>query len=494
MRGPMVPPHEEMRRALEEKDWIKVERLGFKALRADPADTKAWEILGEALLRQGYGTSARKAFRRAYLFHPQKQLARWNAPAEEGDPILDNGRSHPLVEQLLAWPRVPTVAAVIVAKNESRSIGRCLESLKGAVDEILVVDTGSTDDTAAVAETFPGVRVLFYAWNDNFAAARNFGLDNIAADWVLWIDADEWVHPDDKPLIREAAAMLDAVTPTPVLHPMIINRLGSTTSIAMNVPRLFPRRGDLRFHGRIHEQIAPVKGNRYTDLRTRDYLVTIRILHDGYDPANTDIRAKLQRNIRLLNQMVQEEPADPTWLMYLGREVLSAGDVKKGTSLLLAAEERAKTTPGFGALLEIQRLLVQAYLFQSAYDEAERVAERMQETDPQFPDSHYYLAHVRVEKAKQLLQAAEEDLRRLRAQGDNYAGLVNLDADIHAWKADLLQANICGLTGRIAEAKARYTDLYGQCPGYDEAIAHQIALIHQQARQILQPDNPPQNR
>lgn len=172
--------------------------------------------------------------------------------------------------------------------------------------------------------------------------------------------------------------------------------------------------------------------------------------------------------------------------MYLGREVLVAGDIHKGVSLLLAAEERAKATPGFGALLEIQRLLVQAHLSRSAYDEAERVAERMEQTDPRFPDTYYYLAYIRIEKAKRLLQAAEKNLHTAKARYPDYGGLVTADVDIHSWKADLLLANVSGLTGRIAEAKSRYEDLLGKCPGYDEAVAQQIALIEAEAKRIIE--------
>jgi len=88
-------------------------------------------------------------------------------------------------------------------KNEAAALGRCLESVRSLVDEIVVVDTGSSDDTAAIARTF-GARIGHFPWRDDFAAARNESLRLCTGDWVLLLDADETVDSRDHGAIRQA--------------------------------------------------------------------------------------------------------------------------------------------------------------------------------------------------------------------------------------------------------------------------------------------------
>ncbi|MBC8066081.1 MAG: glycosyltransferase family 2 protein, partial [Chlorobia bacterium] len=95
------------------------------------------------------------------------------------------------------------LSACLIVKNESKNLSRCLESLKGIVDEIVVVDTGSTDDTVAIAESF-GAKMGSFEWSHDFSAARNHSLEIATGDWVLWIDADEVLVPESVSAIQRA--------------------------------------------------------------------------------------------------------------------------------------------------------------------------------------------------------------------------------------------------------------------------------------------------
>ena len=90
------------------------------------------------------------------------------------------------------------ISACYIVKNEAAVLARSIESLQGNVDELLVVDTGSTDDTVALARRY-GARVLQYIWQDDFAEARNFAIDQAEGDWIVFPDADEY-FADVKPL------------------------------------------------------------------------------------------------------------------------------------------------------------------------------------------------------------------------------------------------------------------------------------------------------
>jgi len=94
------------------------------------------------------------------------------------------------------------LSACTIAKNEALNIGKSIDSYKEYVDEIIIVDTGSIDETAKIAEE-KGAKVLHFEWKNDFAAAKNFALDNATGDWIIFLDADEWFDGDTAKNIKE---------------------------------------------------------------------------------------------------------------------------------------------------------------------------------------------------------------------------------------------------------------------------------------------------
>ncbi|MFS0559085.1 glycosyltransferase family 2 protein, partial [Brevibacillus sp. 179-C9.3 HS] len=90
----------------------------------------------------------------------------------------------------------------MIVKNEGNCIERCLNSVKHAVDEMIIVDTGSSDDTINICRS-AGASVFSYEWNDDFASARNYGLERATGDWIIWLDADEEVDEADAVKLKE---------------------------------------------------------------------------------------------------------------------------------------------------------------------------------------------------------------------------------------------------------------------------------------------------
>lgn len=87
----------------------------------------------------------------------------------------------------------PQISLVMIVRNESLRLAHCLESVKNQVDEIIIVDTGSSDDTLLIAKQYTE-KVYSYPWNDDFSSARNYALAQVTCDWVLSLDADEQLH------------------------------------------------------------------------------------------------------------------------------------------------------------------------------------------------------------------------------------------------------------------------------------------------------------
>ncbi|WP_200758106.1 glycosyltransferase [Effusibacillus dendaii] len=461
--------------AIQDHNYLLAERLASDIVRRYPLFEEAWILLGDSLYYQGCGLMAHKVYTRACLFHPQ---ATWIDQKLKSLESVPKGIIKEEVEDLLKVRNKTSVGAAILAKNEESCIGRCLESLVHAVDEILVVDTGSTDRTIEIAKSFPKTTVVHFAWCDDFSAARNFGMSQMESDWVLWVDADKHLHPDDVPLLHYTASLLADYEPHPLLHIMMLNQMGDRISINYGLPRFFPIRGHLRYYGRIHEQLGPIRGNRYTDLGTHDFFVRIRLFHDGYDPQKTNMERKLRRNIELLENMTQDEPDDPTWWLYLGRESLNKGDLDKGIQALRKAEEKAKTFRGFGSLIEVLNLLVSAYLAKGELSEAEKVCDRMVEANPTFPDSYYYLGYIQIQKGRQFYKEVEENLKKSKALFAEYRGLVSPNSDIVKWKADLLLADLYRLSGETDKAKKHYLQVLAACPAsYKQRIEKIVSKL-----------------
>jgi len=187
------------------------------------------------------------------------------------------------------------VALVMIARDESRCIERCLTSARAWVDSMIVLDTGSTDDTRERAAR-AGALVHCIPWQEDFAAARNAALAHADADWSLVLDADEWIVGGARALqeLRSLPpAYLGVVTVSNLFGADIANASESPSWI----PRILPR--GVRYAGRIHEQPeSPLPRRR----------MALCVRHDGY--LDAAMRAKQGRNGRLLQRSLAEHPDD----------------------------------------------------------------------------------------------------------------------------------------------------------------------------------------
>ncbi len=215
-------------------------------------------------------------------------------------------------------PRGPVgkISVCLITKNEAARLPRCLASVAAVAHEIIVVDTGSTDDTIAVASQF-GAHVLRATWNDDFSAARNVALDAAACEWILSIDADEWLSPSGHRALFQAIAAPDVCA----YKVSLVNHLDGGREDRELLTRLFRRDPRVRFKGRIHEQVTEALvplvrgGDRWPELRS------VVIEHDGYLRAVINEKQKSERNQRLLSIAVEEEPSDPYLRYKLAREL-----------------------------------------------------------------------------------------------------------------------------------------------------------------------------
>ncbi|MBS1862451.1 MAG: glycosyltransferase family 2 protein [Actinobacteria bacterium] len=212
----------------------------------------------------------------------------------------------------------------MIVRDEEAMLPRSLAAVRDAVDEIVVVDTGSRDATVEVARSF-GATVLEREWTGSFADARNASIEAASGDWLLFLDADEVLDPADAPLLRELTGRTwrEAFYLVETNH---TGELGDGTAVTHNALRVFRNRPEYRFEGRIHEQIAH---NLPSGLPERLEPTPIRVDHFGYLGAIRDAKEKSRRNIELLrNQLAEGGEANPFFQFNLGSELAAAGDAR----------------------------------------------------------------------------------------------------------------------------------------------------------------------
>jgi glycosyltransferase involved in cell wall biosynthesis len=206
----------------------------------------------------------------------------------------------------------------MIVKNEAKNLPRCLESVRSVVDEIVIVDTGSTDDTVAVAEKY-GARILHFAWCDDFAAARNEAVEHARGSWILALDADETLAREARRKLRNLLA--DGRYQAYLLN--IRSPLKGTRSQAAVInawPRVFRNRPEIRYEGRVHEQISPSIARIGGTIAATDLLID----HLGYHQDFSDQGDKQVRNLTLLERELAEHPDDPMTMFHYG-EALGLG-------------------------------------------------------------------------------------------------------------------------------------------------------------------------
>ncbi len=209
------------------------------------------------------------------------------------------------------------IALAVIARNEEQFIGGCLDSARPYVDEMVVLDTGSTDRTEDVAREH-GARVAHFTWINDFGAARNAAIDAVNADWVLMLDADERLVPEAGPLLRQLTKVLPANCHGYTMRIDSVHVVDSGEMVvADRIPRFFPRRDDVRWIGAIHEDL------RYLPDPSKTLLVGdsgLHAIHYGYDPQVYAERGKDQRNLDILEQARTSNPDDARLVYFTGQQ------------------------------------------------------------------------------------------------------------------------------------------------------------------------------
>jgi hypothetical protein len=220
------------------------------------------------------------------------------------------------------------ISLTMIVKNEAATLHRCLASVCDLVDEVIVVDTGSSDNTKDIACQH-GARVFDLPWPDSFAAARNESLRHATGQWILWLDADEHFDDANRDKLRQLLASLGDDNTAFVLKCVCLPGQAGISTTNVDHVRLFRNHPAIRWDYRVHEQILPALKRVGHAVRFTDIAIT----HTGY--TDTALRyQKLERNVRLLHLDMSERPNDPFTLFNLGWSYADLGRIADAIPLL----------------------------------------------------------------------------------------------------------------------------------------------------------------
>lgn len=281
----------------------------------------------------------------------------------------------------------PTLSLCMIVKNEERFLARCLASVKDYVDEIIVVDTGSTDKTAEIAKRY-NAKVYYHKWQNHFSRARNLSLRYATCDWVLVMDADEEIEKKDVLKLKEVIKANDK----DVLYVPVINRKsgGVKSESLIYTERLY--RNHLGFHytGPVHNLL-----NHNGKIKREN----IRLYHYGYYLNKDVMEAKFKRSSVLLEEWIERDKLNPTPYYYLTALCLAFqmhdDAIKYAWKTLRLAEYHQAFV-----VLRVMSLYVLAVCFFNKKDFAtsERYALMAITINPKYKDAYCILASTLYEK------------------------------------------------------------------------------------------------
>ncbi|WP_372788446.1 glycosyltransferase [Paraconexibacter sp.] len=364
-----------------------------------------------------------------------------------------------------------TLSLCMIVKDEEAMLGRCLAAVRDAVDEIIVVDTGSTDRTVEIAESF-GARILHHEWTGDFSAARNVSFGAATGDWVMYLDADEVLVDGDAAALRA----LTGRTWREAFYLVEVNHTGDLedgTAVTHDALRVFRNRPEYRFEGRVHEQIAQHLPGFLPERLER---TPVRMEHYGYLGVVRDAKGKSRRNIELLERQAAEGVDTPFLSFNLASEYAAAGQHERAYEHFARAWEEVVADPAvttYGYAPSLAARFVKSLRVTGRLDRVDAVAEQVLEVFPGFTDVVYEQGFAA--RAREDLDAAASLFARCLEMGDapsRYSATVGCGTSMAACAL----AEVHRMRGELPAAEALLRTALREHPGYLGTI-EQLALV-----------------
>ena len=281
----------------------------------------------------------------------------------------------------------------MIVKDEEHHLPRCLTSVQNIVDEIIVVDTGSTDKTTEIAKQF-GAKIYQHPWENNFAKHRNQSIQYASGNWVLILDADEEIIPPTGNILK--TAIIDETIDSIAVQ--VINAFNQGIGRAIfNSVRLFRTDAGIKYEGIVHNKEVGC---------TKTKFFPVQILHHGYDFDEQKTKEKFERTATLLKRQIDDNPQNPLPHHYLAASYMSLGPydtayylkaVEEGELAISLAFDRQDKDPIY---VHTHYIIAASYLNLGNPSQAENICRQALRIFSQHLDSYYLLAKINDQLGK----------------------------------------------------------------------------------------------
>ncbi|WP_018665143.1 tetratricopeptide repeat-containing glycosyltransferase family 2 protein [Heyndrickxia acidiproducens] len=305
----------------------------------------------------------------------------------------------------------PFISLCMIVKNEEKVLNRCLDSVKDSVDEIVIVDTGSTDRTKEIAAAYTS-KVYDFEWTDSFADARNFAQSKALGQWIFVLDADEYVEPENlKQAVRdlkESTSEIDAVE----IKLFNFTGIHGESIIQHHSIRLYKNDPFIGYKRTIHEQLVKTKGQ----LKTKGS--SLIIYHSGYIASVVKEKDKNKRNKKLLEKELGISRNKAFDYFNLGNEYLSTKEVEKALkSYIKAYQGKADIRYSWVSFCLVQ--IINCLIQLNRYQDALNVIQDSMTIYSQSPDLKFFKGYVFAQQKR--FDDAIEELEDLLSNKEQYS-------------------------------------------------------------------------
>ena len=280
-----------------------------------------------------------------------------------------------------------TISQCMIVKNEEKNIRRALGWAKDIVCEQIVVDTGSIDDTIGIAQEM-GAKVYRFTWNNDFAAAKNYAIEQATGEWIAFLDADEYLIKEDADKLPDILERINGKSMDIVRTNLLnINQKGDVFGV-FEQDRFFRNDKDIKYEGKIHEELVSSTGRQLCVMNMQD---TIRIFHTGYAWTQELRKTKSIRNEKMIKELLKE--TDDSWVLKTYADALLVGENLEGAKeYIVKALEKNDGLLDRNGILDAYQMMLSILLDLAIkekkfdYDEFERYYEKAKKIDEFFPD------------------------------------------------------------------------------------------------------------
>lgn len=362
-----------------------------------------------------------------------------------------------------------SLSLCMIVKDEEEWIARCLRSVQGIADEIIVVDTGSSDRTAEIAESMKAV-VYCHRWERDFAKARNVSIGKARGEWILFLDADEELHAEDRDTIRSLLS-----DPTAAGFFLLIeNRLDDRIERSLNL-RLFRNHPQHYFIGSLHEQVAPSIYELNPQAEVKQ--TAVRVVHYGYSSEQMRRKRKEERNLELALAEVSRRP-DSGFAHFCAAQSYMGSGTPLVTHLEQAVNHlqtaKAKAHPDAMWSRRVYKLLAIA---QEGLGRKEAAYATLLEGMVRYPDYQdlYYLQGKMFEKDGKLHRAAGSYRQCLDIGKERH--VVGLDQELDRGAVHFALGQLYEAQGSVRPAIEQYEHAAAAGPGRKEPLLRMGELL-----------------